>query len=95
MTFNEPKRLYAIIERWERGFGFCRAQDGESHFLHYRDLPAAWRTSQAQTQLVGRSITFELSVSEQTGKKKGVRIFVIDPADECLVGDVFDVADVR
>lgn len=95
MTFNEPKRLYAIIERWERGFGFCRAQDGESYFVHHRDLPAPWRTSQAQTQLVGRSIIFELSVSEQTGKKKAVRVFVISEADECLVGDVVDVADVR
>jgi cold shock CspA family protein len=93
--FKTPqKRLYGVIRNFGvEGFGFVDGKDGASHFLHWRDLPSAWRKPAYRDQLIGKSVTFELA--RRDGRERAVNVFVIDEAHEELIGDVVDVVDVH
>ena len=93
ISFERKPRLFGVVAEFGPTFGFITGQDGARHFCHFRDLPLEWRPDRFRDQLVGRSVTFE--VGERDGRRKAIRVFVIDEADEDLVGAVIDVADVR
>ena len=93
ILFESKPRLFGVIKEFNHTYGFVEGQDGQTHFCHWRDLPAAWQALRYRDQLPGRSVTFEPATRD--GKRKAVQLFVIDEADETRIGAEIDVVDVR
>jgi len=85
--------LFGIVKTFNDRFGFIEAQDGGSYFCHWRDLPDPWRPREFRDQLPGKSVTFELR-EQLDGRSRAVRVFVIDEAQEHLIGAEIEVSDV-
>lgn len=84
-----PRRLFGIVKRWdiERGFGFVEAEDGADYFLHANHFPRLWMDREAQGQLIGQSLTFNLS-KDQNGRTYASNTFIVHADDVHLVGEI-------
>jgi cold shock CspA family protein len=89
--FQKParRRLFGIVKKWdiERGFGFIESEDGASYFLHVNQLPRPWMDREAQAQLVGQSLTFNLS-RDHNGRTYASDVFIVHADDQHLVGEI-------
>jgi cold shock CspA family protein len=94
LSESKPQRVFGVVKEFGPVYGFVAGQDGGNTFCHWSELPLAWRPQRYRDQIAGRSVTFELQQGSN-GKRWAARVFVIDEADEYLVGAEIDVADVH